>query len=138
MVNAAVAESHGQPVASLELVSVAQSPAGAAHSCVETCSTLTGLGVNGLFQFAATEAIAALGGVRAKAVLLALTPGEYWDALRRFADAGGIGPRLHDALIGEVARAHGIASLMIWHTRHMAGLFPDLQVSTPAQYLRRA
>ncbi len=68
--------------------------------------------------------------------LMALTAGQQQHAIQQFAAAGRTGPLLYDALIGEVARVHAIPMILTWNTRHMAGLFPDLRVLTPAQYLR--
>lgn len=103
----------------------------AAHSFAETYATLTRPSPYGL---AANHTRAALERVRSITSLVGLTPSQTFDTVRRYATAGGIGARLYDALIGQVAIGHGIPVIVTWNTRHMAGLFPDLTVVTPARY----
>ena len=59
-------------------------------------------------------------------------------ALTRFAALGGIGPRIYDFLIGEVALVHGLNIVITWNVRHFVPLFPSLTIVTPAQYLEQA
>jgi hypothetical protein len=73
----------------------------------------------------------ALQSLRAATVLLGLTPAQTFDAIGRYAAGGGVGPRLYDRLIGEVAVAHGLAMIITWNTSHMSGLFPGLRVVEP-------
>jgi predicted nucleic acid-binding protein len=130
---ACLAEAHEHHSASLALFaeSVPGSFAVAAHSFAETYATLTRPAP---FGFAAGYARAALERLRAVTSLVGLTPSQTFDTVRRYAAAGGIGARLYDALIGQVALDHGIPAIVTWNTRHMAGLFPDLAVVTPSRY----
>ncbi len=49
--------------------------------------------------------------------------------------SGGIGPRLYDRLIGEAAVAHAIPRILTWNVGHMRGLFPNLVVTTPTDFV---
>jgi predicted nucleic acid-binding protein len=136
VVIAMLAEAHEHHEASIALMD--QVPlarlAVAAHSYAEVFVTLTRRGDAAPFRYAASHAIAALESLRAATALVGLTPAQGFDTTRRFAHAGGIGARLYDALIGEVARIGGIGTIITWNTRHMGGLFPDLAVVTPRRF----
>lgn len=106
----------------------------AVHSLAETYSSLTRFP----WHRPPDEAWAAVAALRQRTELRSLTAGQQYDAIRHFATRGLSGPLLHDALIGEVARAHAIGTIITWNTRHMTALFPDLRVVTPSQYLRRS
>jgi predicted nucleic acid-binding protein len=137
---ALLAEAHEHHTASLALF-VDRRPfrfAVAAHSYAETYSTLTRRGGPAPFDFSAGEAWAALESVRAATDLVGLTPAQTFDAVRRYAGDGGIGPRLYDRLIGEAAVAHGVPRIVTWNVAHMRGLFPGLAVATPAELLAAA
>jgi predicted nucleic acid-binding protein len=108
----------------------------AAHSFAEAYSTLTRRGAHAPFRFAAEEAWAALESVRAITQLIGLTPAQIFETVRGYAGDGGIGPRLYDRMIGEVAVAHGIATIITWNIGHMRGLFPALAVKTPREFLQ--
>jgi predicted nucleic acid-binding protein len=138
VVIASLAEEHEHHAASLALLTAGDpgSFAVTAHSFAEAYATLTRRGDRAPFGFTATEARAALESVRAVVALIGLTPSQIFDTVCRYADLGGIGPRLYDALIGEAAVAHGIPAIVTWNTRHMAGLFPKLTVVNPTRYLR--
>ncbi len=110
----------------------------AAHSYAEAYSTLTRAGIAAPFPLAPQEAAAVLDSVRAVTTLIGLTPSHTFDAIARYAAKGGIGARLYDALIGEVAVAHRIPTIITWNAKHMAGLFPDKAVMTPSQFLHHA
>lgn len=103
----------------------------AAHSYAETYATLTRPAP---FGFAASHTRVALERVRAVTSLVGLTPSQTFDTVCRYAAAGGIGARLYDALIGQVAVDHGISVIVTWNTRHMAGLFPDVTIVTPVRF----
>jgi len=105
----------------------------AAHSYAETYSTLTRRGDKAPFRFTPEEAWAALESVRATTALLGLTAAQTFDAIRSYAQAGGIGARLYDRLIGEVAVLHGVPMIVTWNVGHMQGLFPDRRVMTPRE-----
>ena len=134
IVVACLARAHEHHAASAAIVNECDAGtfAVAAHSFAEAYATLTR---NIPFGFTADEARAGLESVRAATNLIGLTPSQTFDTVRRFAAAGGIGALLYDALIGQVAVAHGIPAIVTWNTRHMAGLFPNLIVATPARYL---
>ena len=105
----------------------------AAHSHAEAYATLTRIGPHAPFQLTADEAWAALESVRAVTALVGLTPPQSFEAVRGYAQGGGIGARLYDRLIGEAAVAHGIPAIVTWNVRHMRGLFPALSVETPGR-----
>jgi predicted nucleic acid-binding protein len=73
--------------------------------------------------------------VRTVTDLVGLTAAQTFDAVRRYAGDGGVGPRLYDRLIGEAAVAHGLARIITWNVTHMRRLFPGLTVVTPAELL---
>lgn len=104
------------------------------HSLSETYSCLT----RAPWNRRPDEAMAAISALVGRNALRGLSATEHYDALRRFAARGLAGPLLYDALIGEVARLHGIPIIITWNLRHMTGLFPELDVMTPAQFLHRA
>jgi predicted nucleic acid-binding protein len=108
----------------------------AAHSYAEVYSTLTRKGEHAPFKFSPEEAWAALESVRAVTVLLGLTPAQTFDGVRSYAKLGGVGARLYDRLIGEVAVTHGLSAIITWNTGHMRGLFQDLRVATPLEFSR--
>jgi predicted nucleic acid-binding protein len=133
---AMLAEAHEHHKQSLALV--AGEPrrrfAVAAHSYAEAYSTLTRRGERSPFRFAAEEAWAALESVRAVTDLVGLTPAQSFDAIRGFAQSGGVGARLYDLLIGEAAVVHDIPVIVTWNVGHMRDLFPDLTVATPKEF----
>ena len=71
---------------------------------------------------------AALESVRAATTLLGLTAPQTFDPIRSCSQAGGVGARLYDRLIGEAALAHGVPAIVTWNVGHMRNLFPTLQV----------
>jgi predicted nucleic acid-binding protein len=136
---AVVAEAHEHHTASLALVTEgdAVSYAISAHSYAEVYSALTRRGKHAPFRFTADQAWAALESLRAITRLVGLTPSQIFDTVRAFADKGGIGARLYDALIGQAAIAHNIPCIVTWNIRHMSGLFPQLAILTPRSFLAR-
>jgi predicted nucleic acid-binding protein len=132
---AALVEDHPHHPASFSLLGTAHEArfAVAAHTHTEAYSHLTRRSAGGFGQ-SPREAVNALASIRAKTVLLGLTPPQTLEGIRRFSALGGIGPRLYDALIGEVALLHAIPAIVTWNTRHLAPLFPRLRVVTPATY----
>lgn len=139
VVVAILAEAHEHHAASLALV--AEGDVGtcaiSAHSYAETYNTLTRRGDHGPFCFKADEAWAALESLRAITRLIGLTPAQTFDVVRAFANRGGIGPTLYDALIGEAAIVHDIPCIVTWNTRHMRSLFSSIDVVTPHAFLVR-
>jgi predicted nucleic acid-binding protein len=138
VVIAMLAEAHEHHEASIALLEgeATSQLAVAAHSYAESYSTLTRQGDHAPFRFTPEEAWAALESVRANTDLVGLTPAQTFDAVRRYAEAAGVGARLYDRLIGEAAVAHGIGTIVTWNIRHMRGLFPALEVATPDAFLR--
>lgn len=135
---AILAEAHEHHVASLDLLTGKRGQfAIAAHSYAETFTTLTRRGEFGPFRFSSEEAWAALESVRAVTALVGLTPAQTFDAVRNYAQSGGIGARLYDKLIGEAALIHEIPSLVTWNVGHMRGLFPTLNILTPKEFRHR-
>jgi predicted nucleic acid-binding protein len=139
VVIAILAEEHEHHAASLALVTEGDAVAYAisAHSYAETYNTLTRRGDRAPFCFTAAEAWAALESLRAITRLVGLTPSQTFSVVRAFANAGRIGSRLYDALIGEVAIVHDIPCIVTWNTRHMRALFPSVDVETPHGFLTR-
>lgn len=137
---AILAEAHEHHAVSLALLTTGNPKryAIAAHSVAEAYATLTRLGDRAPFRFTAAEAGAALESLRAVTALVGLTPSQTFDTVRSYASKGGIGPRLYDALIGQAAIVHGIPAIVTWNTRHMDGLFPELEVATPTLFLARS
>lgn len=134
---AMLAEAHEHHAPSLALV-LSDEPAGfavCAHSYAEAYSTLTRRGEHAPFRFTPEEAWAALESVRAITTLVGLTPAQTFDAIRSYAQTGGVGARLYDRLIGEAAVAHDIKTLITWNLGHMRSLFPSLAVVTPEAFL---
>jgi predicted nucleic acid-binding protein len=103
-----------------------------AHSYAEAYSTLTRQGERGPFRFPPAEAWAALESVRAVTALVGLTAAQTFDAIRSYAQGGGIGARLYDLLIGQAAIVHEIPAIITWNVGHMRSLFPALTIVTPA------
>jgi predicted nucleic acid-binding protein len=134
---AMLAEAHEHHQASLALVlgDPRRSFAVCAHSYAEAYGTLTRQGEHGPFRFTAEEAWAALESVRAITALVGLTPAQTFDAIRNYAQTGGVGARLYDRLIGEAAVALDIKTIVTWNIAHMRGLFPSLTVLTPEGFL---
>ncbi len=134
---AILAEAHEHHQASLALLTgpVDTRFAVAAHSYAEAYSTLTRRGERAPFAFTAAEAWAALASLRAVTSLLGLTAAQSFEVTGRFAASGGVGPRLYDALIGGTAVVHAIPCIVTWNVGHMRGLFPTLDVLTPAAFV---
>jgi predicted nucleic acid-binding protein len=133
---AMLVEDHTHHAPSLRLLDLDEPPrfTVAAHSWAETYNALTRRGGPMPFGFTSAEAWAAIADVRAMTELAGLTPMQTIDAIRGYAGEGGIGPRLYDRLIGEVAVAHGCGIIVTWNIAHMRGLFPNLRVETPAEF----
>ncbi len=134
VVIAMVAEAHEHHAASAALL-----PAGgerrfavAAHSYAEAYATLTRQGASAVFRWSAADAWGTLESVAAATVLVGLSPAQTFDTVRRYAEDGGIGARLYDRLIGQVAVQYAISRIITWNVRHMRGLFPSLDVRNPA------
>lgn len=107
----------------------------AAHSYAEAYNTLTKRKASPGLRRSPPEAMAALENVAAMTTLIGLNPKQTFDAIRKYARSGGIGARLYDGLIGEVAVQHGIDMIVTWNVAHMRDLFPDRTVLTPQEVL---
>ncbi len=137
VVIAMVAEAHEHHAGSLALLVEERGRfAVAAHSYAEAYGTLTRRGDRAPFRFTAAEAWAALESVRAATTLIGLTPAQSFDTVRRYAADGGIGARLYDRLIGEVAVVHGIETIVTWNLGHMRALFSEMTVVSPPDFGR--
>ncbi len=134
---AIVAEGHEHHRPSLNLLAGATDAhfAITAHSYAEAYNTLTRRGDHAPFRRPAEQAWATLESVRAVTSLVGLTAAQTFAAIRSYATRGGIGPRLYDRLIGEAAVAHAIPAIVTWNVGHMRGLFPDLVVTTPTDFV---
>jgi len=133
---AILAEAHEHHAPSLDLLVDGRGAqfAIAAHSYAEAYNTLTRRGQRAPFQFTPEEAWAALESVRAVTGLVGLTAAQTFDAIRRYAQGGGIGARLYDRLIGEAAVVHAVPRIVTWNVGHMRSLFPDLTITTPKDF----
>lgn len=60
------------------------------------------------------------------------------EAIRRFAELGGVGARVYDYLIGQVAVVHTIPLIVTWNVKHFTLLFPMLRIATPQTILEEA
>jgi predicted nucleic acid-binding protein len=132
----AAAHEHHEPSLRILLGAGPAKFAIAAHSYAEAYSTLTRKGDRAPFQFTPQQAWAALESVRAVTALVGLTAGQTIEAIKIFAQGNGTGARLYDRLIGQAALAHAIPRIITWNTSHMRGLFPSLQITTPAEFSR--
>lgn len=130
----AEAHEHHEPSAALFADSTDRAFAVAAHSYAEAYSTLTRRGERALFRLTPEEALAALERIRSVTALVGLTAAQSFDAVRDYAQSGGTGARLYDRLIGEVAVAHGIPTIVTWNEAHMRGLFPELRIVSPEAF----
>lgn len=128
------AHEHHRPSLDLLVSDNAAQFAVTAHSYAEAYSTLTRRGERAPFKFTPEEAWAALESVRAVTALVGLTAPQTFEAIRGYAQSGGIGARLYDRLIGEAAVTHGIPQIVTWNVGHMRGLFPKLSISTPKAF----
>lgn len=109
----------------------------AAHSFAEAYSTLTRRSEHAPYRFPPARAWTALESIRAVTSLISLTAPQAFEAIRLYADGGGIGARLYDRLIGEAAVAHHIPTILTWNVAHMRSLFPNLCVETPAEFVAK-
>ena len=89
-------EEHLQHEVSVALFSTGkpQSFAVAAHSYAEAFSTLTRRNASANFRRTPKQASHALASVASATTLLGLTPAQTFEAIRDYAQRGGIGPRL--------------------------------------------
>ena len=135
VVIAAVAEAHEhhEPSVALFAQAAVRDYAVAAHSYAEAYSVLTRPSRQAPFGWSAQDAWGALESVAAITGLVGLTHGQSFDAIRNYALSGGIGARLYDKLIGQVAVHNHIPMIVTWNVKHLTGLFPDYAVLTPEQ-----
>lgn len=137
VVIAVVAEDHEHHIPSKALFeSENRLFAVAAHSFAEAYSNLTRRGGGAGFRWSPEEARQALESVVSVTRLVGLSPAQTLDTIRAYSSAGGIGPRLYDRLIGQVAVQHAIPRILTWNVAHFSGMFPDLEVFDPATFIR--
>ncbi len=132
---AAAAADHEHHGASARLLNdfAPQTFAVASHSYAEAYSQLTRRSPRSLFGFPPADVIAVLESIAASSLLVGLTHGKTFDAIREFAAAGHVGPRLYDKLIGEAAVANGIERIITWNVGHFSSLFPQITVQEPTE-----
>lgn len=133
---AALVEQHEHHVPSVLLLNSRshRSFAVAAHSLAEAFNILTRRRGEATFGFDPRLVWSALDEIAASVSVLALAPSETLDAIRSYAQGGGVGPRLDDRLIGETAVRARIPCLITWNTSHMRSLFQALEVVSPADH----
>jgi predicted nucleic acid-binding protein len=102
-----------------------------AHSYAETFNTLTRRNQYSPFQWTSAEAWAALESIAGNTLLIGLTPAQNFAAVRDFATAGHIGPRIYDWLIARAAATAGAKVLVTWNIGHFRGLIDGIDVQTP-------
>lgn len=124
---------HHPPSAALLLAGQDGRFAVAAHTYAEAFNHLTRASGPGPIALTPAEAMGALDSIASFTTLVGLTPAQTLEAVRAYAASGGIGARLYDRLVGEAAVAHGLRRIVTWNTGHMRGLFPGLDVVTPAE-----
>lgn len=105
----------------------------AAHSLAECFNTLTRRGGGMAYRWSPTDAWIGLRQVSAATRIVTLTSSQTLRAIRKYAEAGGVGPRLYDALIAEAAARAGLPRLITWNVAHMQSVAPHLDVVTPVQ-----
>lgn len=106
----------------------------AAHSYAEGLNTLTRTSRGAPFKYLPLDAWRALATLKPRTLLVGLTPEQTLDAVRVYAEGGGIGPRLYDHLIGRAAVVAGIGTIVTHNGVHMRGLFPKLTVVAPIDF----
>jgi PIN domain len=126
---------HNLETAAFLEVALDQSCAVADHSIAEAYSNLT-RGSAGGFGFPPDLALAGLNDLLSGLTILALTAAQTLGAIEEFSRSGGVGPRLYDKLIGQVAFIHAIPTIITLNIRHMTPLFPGLKVLSPSQFLK--
>lgn len=104
----------------------------AAHSLSEAYSTLTR--PNRPYRLTGPEAAEAIAAFVNDTRVVALSPSQTLEAIRRFAGIG-TGPRLYDYLIGTTGALFGADTIVTWNIRDFDGLFPALRIVTPADVL---
>lgn len=139
VVVARVAEEHPHHGASVALITT-DSPvrfAIAAHSMAEAYSTLTRRNAPAPYHWPSAQAWSVLDSIASETTLVGLSPPQTFEAIRRYATGGHIGPRLYDWLIGQAAVHGGMNTIVTWNVGHMRSLFPDLDVVDPIEALAR-
>ncbi len=126
---------HNDPSARLLEAAGEQEFATSIHCLSEFYNGTTRTRFNGGGALTPRQALLALTAMEGAMEVLALSIADQRNALTRFGTLGGIGPRIYDFLIGEVALIHGVDTIITWNTRHFVPLFPSLRILTPAQYL---
>lgn len=104
----------------------------AAHSLAELYNTLTR---PAMYAWPPMQAARFVEQLATRVSVRSLSTDQYLDAVQRFALSAGIGPRIYDFLIGEVAVLHQLNVIVSMNVRDFAPLFPTLAIRTPAQYL---
>ncbi len=104
----------------------------AGHSLAEFYNTLTR---PSMYGWPTAQAALFVDQLCARFTIRTLTVEQYVDGVARFAKLGGVGPRIYDFMIGQVAVAHHLHTIVTSNVRDFAPLFPGLSVLTPAQYL---
>ena len=100
----------------------------AAHAITEAYSVLTRLPAP--HRLAPPDARDVLEKTWSKSGGIALTAAELWRVVRKCADSGMTGGRIHDVVIAECARKGKAGEILTWNTRHFDG--SDVAAVTPA------
>lgn len=131
---ASVVEAHKRHQASSAMIAghAPRAFAVAAHSFAETYSTLTRQSPTAPFRWSAEDAWAAVESLAAHTVLVGLSPGQTFEAIRTYAAQRGVGARLYDRLIGQAAVEHQLTQIVTWNVAHFRSLFPGLDIVTPS------
>ena len=105
-----------------------------AHTYAEAYAVLT-RPAPAPFHLTASRAWTMLESLASVTQLIGLTHAQTFFAIRQFAGAGLLGSMIYDRLIGEAAVLAGLNAIVTWNVRHMAALFPDLNVTDPQGFL---
>lgn len=135
---AVAAHQHHKSSASLISGVPARSYATPRHCLAEFYSISTRGSVPGGEPLPPSGAVEAIEAYVSHIDTLDISPSDQFRAIRHFAERGGIGARVYDCLIGQVAIVNEIPLIVTWNVRHFEPLFPTLRVATPAAILEES
>jgi predicted nucleic acid-binding protein len=87
-----------------------------AHSLAEVYSTLTRM--PGKHRISGEQAMLFIGGIRERLAIIALSSGEYGDALEASAARGIVGGGIYDAMLAHCAIKAKAETIYTWNGRH--------------------
>ncbi len=129
---AGVIESHPAHDASFALLSRATGCATSVQALSEVYNTLTKPRIYGWKPVHAADTIMAF---EQRLTVVGLSITEHIAAIASFAALGGIGPTVHDYVLGASARHAGIKQVVTLNAQHFIRFFPDLTILTPSDFM---